>query len=686
MARRMRAVEGWKYWGLKQIVPRSSPEFILANRREGEVPFFFADARSLGVALKSVLGATGEASALADANQILEGTLPYFGALSFACGFPPRWFENPATGQRVSPDDGWTGMRFASDDYGDLKFILEPSRFLFVYPLARAYAVSGDERFAEAFWMAMEDWAGKNPPMSGPLWICGQECSLRILAWSFGLYSFLDSTATTPERIATLFSMISAHAWRILQTIGYARSQRSNHLISEAVGLWTAGTLYPELKDSGFWRNRGAQLLREAVLDQITMEGAYLQDSFNYQRMVLHQLLWTIRLAEIHEVKIDPEIRKRAIAAFDFFSGFVDAQSGFAPNHGSNDGSHILPLSACDNNDFRPLLRLGSSVLDRPTTLEAGPWDEAPVWFGDRNAKQSESAKNISSIATAASVGYHRIGTKKAWAMVRAGHYTRRPFQADQLHVDLWWHGLNLARDAGTYLYNGDPPWNNGLAGTAVHNTVTVDGRDQMRRAGRFLWVDWAQASGRSFSSMGTGFPDRFEGEHDGYRESGVKHRRRVDAVTEDAWIIVDDLVGTGEHDLRLHWLLPDLPIEVTQGPPFAALLKTGEARFRWEVFSSVVGETAVVRGGKKVAGHSKCVGKDEVLLGWESPTYGKLCPAISLVCCVHAAVPVRFVTAIVAGEGLQVQESGRQLMVSRAGAELYRVGLDPAESAMGSG
>src|SRR6267142_210221 len=68
--------------------------------------------------------------------------------------------------------------------------------------------------------------------------------------WSFALYAFLHSHATTPQRVALLLSMIAAHAWRTVQTVGYARSQRSNHLFSEAVGLWTAGTLYPELKDA----------------------------------------------------------------------------------------------------------------------------------------------------------------------------------------------------------------------------------------------------------------------------------------------------------------------------------------------------------------------------------------------------------------------------------------------------
>src|SRR6266403_4263549 len=630
MSRRMQSDRDWESWDLKHIASKTSPEDLLSIRRRGGRPFFFSDSRSLALELKKVLGSHGEESVVAEANGILEGSLPFFGRLSFASGFPPKWFQNPATGQRVAPDRPWTQMRFASDDYGDLKFILEPSRFLFVYPLARAYAISGDERFPKAFWSAIENWAVSSPPMAGPLWICVQESSLRVLAWSFALYAFLNSPSTTPQRVALLLSMIAAHAWRTTQTVGYARSQRSNHLFSEAVGLWTAGTLYPELRDAVAWQKQGAALLREAVIDQITSEGASLQDSFNYQRMVLHLLLWTLRLAEIHEIQLDPEIRTRTAAAFAFIREFVDSESGCAPNHGSNDGSHILPLSACDYGDFRPLLRLGSCVLDRPSALQPGPWDEAALWFCGESAK-SEEREPVYTVTSAA--GYHRIGSENSWALVRAGCYTRRPFQADQLHVDLWYHGLYLARDAGTFLYNGDPPWNNGLAGTAVHNTVMVDRQDQMRRAGRFLWLDWAQASGRSFSmsfsKTSADSPNCFEGEHYGYRRLGVKHRRTVQCITEDAWVIVDDLLGAGEHVLGLHWLLPDLPFEVRAPSPFCAVLSAEKVRFRWNVFSSSPGSAAVIRGGKTLTGDT--MGGDEELLGWESPTYGERCPAISL-------------------------------------------------------
>src|SRR4030081_279775 len=145
MSRRMQAVRGWESWELPRITSNTSAQDLLNSRLQGDRPFFFSDSRSfsrnLANELKNLLGAPGEELAVAEANKILNGELPYFGRLSFDCGLPPQWFRNPATGVSVQPDRPWTKMRFASEEYGDLKFILEPSRFLFVYPLARAYAL-----------------------------------------------------------------------------------------------------------------------------------------------------------------------------------------------------------------------------------------------------------------------------------------------------------------------------------------------------------------------------------------------------------------------------------------------------------------------------------------------------------------------------------------------------------------
>jgi Heparinase II/III-like protein/Heparinase II/III N-terminus len=681
MSWRMRSVQGWESWELKDIAPESSAEALLAARCTGERRFFFADAKALGTNVRRIIGSEGEKSLIAEAEKILAGTLPFFGELSHHCGFPPRWFQNTVTRQKVSPKQSWTQMRFASPVYGDMKFILEPSRFLFVYWLVRAYSVSGDERFPRAFWAAIEDWARYSPPMSGPLWICGQECSLRILSWSFGLHGFIQSPSTTPERVALLISMIAAHAWRTAQTLDYARSQRSNHLVTEAVGLWAAGTLYPELAEAQVWRNLGAHLLQEAVLDQVTPQGSSHQHSLNYQRMILHLLLWTIRLAEIHGVLLHEEIRARAQAAFDFMRSWVDPVSGCAPNYGANDGSLILPLSTGAYGDYRPLLQLGAAVLNRPA-LPPGSWDEPALWFG---VEPRMPVKPTVIRQSAAETGYFRLGNENSWAMIRAGQYARRPFQADQLHADLWWHGFNIAPDAGTYLYNGPAPWNNAFAGSAVHNTVTVDHRDQMHRAGRFLWLDWAQASGRLYSSDDKGYADRFEGEHDGYQSLGVKHRRTVQWLAGSGWVIVDDLSGTGEHDLRLHWLTADLPYEVRESP-FEVVFASGKAQIQWSMFASAPAHAVVIRAGAPIVKNSRVLSDDMSLLGWEAQTYGDLRPAVSLVYQTRSQLPVRFVTVILTDDQCELESANGELVIfnfaregeSHGKSEIYRESLSP--------
>jgi asparagine synthase (glutamine-hydrolysing) len=707
MSKKMRSVQGWDSWELKRIGPGFNADAILRARQNCAIPFFFTDAQLLAAQIREIIGPNGASSAIAEAERILTGYLPFFGSLSCDCGFPPRWFQNPVTGQSVSPREPWTRMRFASPAYGDLKFILEPSRFLFIYPLLRAYALTGDEKVPEAFWTAIEDWSHHSPPMHGPLWVCGQECSLRILAWTFALHGFIHSPSTTNERVSMLLSMIAAHAWRITQSLAYARSQRSNHLITEAVGLWTAGTLFPELARVKNWQRKGAELLRESVLDQITPQGASQQHSFNYQRMILQLLLWTLRLSEIHDTPLHESIRLRTQAAFDFLRQWVDTESGLAPNYGSDDGSHILPLSSAAYRDFRPLLQLGAAVLDRPA-LPPGPWDEAPLWLGvkPRNARQAQPspivvcpAETGSSETASSETGYFLLGDDTSWAMIRAGRYTRRPFQADQLHLDLWWKGINLARDAGTYLYNGPPPWNNGFARTAVHNTVTVDGEDQMRRAGRFLWLDWAQASGRVNRATADALPDRFEGEHHGYRRLGVIHRRSVQWLPNYGWVIVDDLEGTGEHTLSLHWLTADLPFKISDEAS-GVTLKSKPFPITWNIFSSAPATSTVVRAGEPLGFVSAETYTQDVLsqLGWEAATYGDLRPAISILCRTCSLLPVRFVTVVLTNQQVKVLRTESEIAIlhdeqnsadSMAGAKnfcekdsaMYRVKLDPSSA-----
>jgi hypothetical protein len=215
-----------------------------------------------------------------------------------------------------------------------------------------------------------------------------------------------------------------------------------------------------------------------------------------------------------------------------------------------------------------------------------------------------------------------------------------------------------------------------------------VDHRDQMGRASRFLWVDWAQASGRLSSAPGREVPDRFEGEHDGYRHFGVTHCRMVQWLRGAGWIIVDDIKGTGDRDVRLHWLAPDLPYEICESP-FQIVFTTKPSPIRWSIFSGRPGNAVVMRAGTQVLttnSATSIAAEDAQAFGWESPTYGDLRPAISMLYQTRSPLPVRIITVVLADERYNVEETDNELVIGRGflmentqdECEIYRVSLSP--------
>ena len=65
--------------------------------------------------------------------------------------------------------------------------------------------------------------------------------------------------------------------------------------------------------------------------------------------------------------------------------------------------------------------------------------------------------------------------TVYSFMMIRCGKHMNRPSQADNLHVDIWYDGVNILRDAGSYRYNVDQKLTNFFTGTISHNTLMVN-------------------------------------------------------------------------------------------------------------------------------------------------------------------------------------------------------------------
>lgn len=643
--------------------------------RKSQAPrFFFTGVERLSAALRNL-----PSTAVREADAILAGVWRYFGQQAVQVGFPPDWHVNPLSGERAPAARHWSHI--GDFDHGDIKLIWEASRFSVAYTLVRAYAASGDERYPAAFWTLVKDWAERNPPQRGPNWMSGQETAFRLMAWCFGLFGFADSPSTTPERVAALAAMLGVHAQRIAGNIAYARSQKNNHAISEAVGLWTVGLLFPEFRQAERWRAMGKEILETEARRQIYEDGSYVQHSTHYHRLMLDDYLWALRLGEVSGQQFSDEVCARVDKAREFLAALTDPDTGRVPNYGANDGALVLPLNHCDYADFRPVLQTCHYLRHREHLYPPGPWDEDLLWlFGPEALERRSRAGAPRSMPPAVRVsvprrggGYHILRGRRSWALIRCARYLDRPGQADQLHLDLWWRGMNIACDAGTYLYNGAPPWDNGLAGTAVHNTVLVDGRDQMTRAGRFLWLDWAQGSARPQARSDQGGLELWEGEHDGYRRLGVTHRRAVLRASDATWLVVDDLAGRGAHTARLHWLLPDWPHKF-EAEPGRMLLHAPAGDFTVQVWCSQAAAMSLVRGGKLLTLQPACASWQErevEVRGWCSRTYADKEPALSVAWEAQAPLPLRFITVFHAAPSSVKSVANREVAVQTGSATL---------------
>lgn len=586
------------------------------------------------------------------ARRILRGGHPYFSKYWHDFDGSPDWHVNPRSGGRVPQDEHWSDLGWGSSGYGDLKIVLEPSRFTWVFTLVRAYLLTGEEKYAEGFWQRWEDWISSNPPQAGPLWICGQEVAYRVMAWSFALYGLAHSSASTDQRMVRLVASLGASADRILGSLFYARSQRNNHALAEGAALWTVGLLFPEFGSADRWEDMGKRVLEEETIDQFSEKGEYVQDSLNYQRVALQDLTWSHRLGQVHGRPLSDQAVERVKSSVFLLQELTDRDTGRVPNYGDNDGTLVLPLSECDFEDFRPEVVAAANVFGTPAAFEPGPWDETLFWLLGDGTDADDRASQFSierSPLRDPQCGFHTFVGESSWCFVRCGEYDHRPSHADELHMDLWWKGVNVASDPGSYLYNGEPPWRNGLRGTAVHNTVTVDGQDQMRRCGKFLWLDWPSGRTQWHVEGHEGRLEYWEGEQDGYLQShGVRHRRAVLKAGADRWIVLDRIGGSGNHLIELHWLLPDVPYEsVRDGQN--VILNTEKGCYGLLASSSADGQVYLICGGKveRGAAQSSLSSLSEVdLRGWRSSSYSVRESALSFVLQIeNESLPVIFVT-----------------------------------------
>ena len=491
-------------------------------------------------------------------DKIRAGEFPFFNADFRQIGKDYNWLTNPDTGFKYNLNH-WLAINDFSKEAGDIKFVWEKSRFSYINTIIR-YDYHFDEDCAEWVFSEIDNWIAANPINCGPNYKCSQEISLRLLNWIFALNYYKHSTALTEARFDKIMHVCYWQLHHVRQNIHFSRiAVRNNHAITETMMLYLGGIFFPFFPSAKKWSKEGLKWLEEEIGYQIYEDGTFLQFSHNYHRVLIQLVTWVLYLSDLNQRKLPTVFLTRTQKSLQYLYQCQIEENGFLPNYGANDGALFFPMNDCEYRDYRPQLNALAYYFNREDLYEDGIWKEDRYWFACNEYKLSPRAKSVQlerkPIASFSSGGYFIQRDKETLTFIRCGKHKDRPSHADNLHLDIWYRGVNMLRDSGTYKYNTNLDLLNFFIGTKGHNTVMLGNHDQMEKGDRFIWLNWSQAIAAEFTASDDTI--LFKGAISAFQHLSkdiIHHRSWQKKRNENVWIIEDRVEHTLDLPMKQVW------------------------------------------------------------------------------------------------------------------------------------
>lgn len=435
---------------------------------------------------------------------------------------PVDWLSNP------SPDVEW-------------HILLH--KFYYAVGLGMAYQGTGDNRYLDKWVSLVSTWMDQTPPG----FIAADVAGRRVQNWIYAYHYFVIGNANSPVDPAFHRRMLQS----IVEQVEYLCENLTparNHRTLELYAIFLAGVAFPEMRNAKHWVEFSIHEIARNMQTDLLADGVHCELSTDYHQLVLKNYLCVRRLAKMNGIPVPPEMDQRLVKALEF-SMYVHKPDGDIPS-----------LSDGDSRSFLELLMQGYELYGREDMLyvaTSGTKGEPPR---KRSALFPDSGYAI----VHGGWGERELHYKDEQYLVfdcgplgagNHGHF-------DCLNIELAAFGRSLVVDPGRYTYSeaGDINWRVLFRGTAYHNTVVVDGKNQTRYEPRVIKDKTRHARG-SIRHKITGSAPRHEmrtfdtrpgfvylhGLADSSEYDAI-HERRIFFAFNEYWIICDSLCSENLH------------------------------------------------------------------------------------------------------------------------------------------
>ncbi|MEU8750497.1 alginate lyase family protein [Streptomyces chartreusis] len=560
---------------------------------------------------------------IAEADRLMAGHAEFFGVVRDDM-VDPDWCHDPKTGRRAPWGYAFDVPYRSEDTVGDIKQIWEPSRHQYLTVLAAAYAITGDERYAERVAEHLRSWWAANAPLRGVHWISGIELGIRLLSWVWirRLLEGWPGAAGLFEDNPVALDQIWHHQ-RWLAAFPSRGSSANNHVIAEAAGQFAAACAFDWFPSSARWRADALGSLERHLRANTFGSGLNRELATEYHGLVLELGLAAVAEADAAGVPVPAPVRLVLLRMTDALAAVVDSRLR-PPRQGDADDGHGLIVDGAGTDRWASLLATGDAVFGRLTWWPevAGGDVRTPLLAALIRPGAIEVTRPASRPAHLADAGMTVLrGPEEIWCRCDGGPHgflsIAAHAHADALSVEVRHDGVDVLADPGTYCYHGQPEWRRYFRSTLGHNTLQLDGDDQSASGGPFLWTRHARSRVLVADTSDTSVA-RWCAEHDGYQ--GSVHRRRVELTAASRELRIVDEVRGPKRSVRLAFHL---------GPAITADLVGNRAVLTWTRDGE---ERSAVLDLPGQLGWRAHRGESDPPLGWYSAGFGRKEPATTLV------------------------------------------------------
>jgi hypothetical protein len=430
----------------------------------------------------------------------------------------------------------------------DPEFIYAFNRMRFWICLGQAYAVTKNEKYADAFAGQLSGWIDSVPrgdPANEKAWRT-IETGLRLEYWLKAMCYFKGSPALSDTVMDKFIASVTEHA-EFLMTVWNSYNLMSNWGVLANHGLFMAGVMLPETDRTAAYTAESLRRLTAELGIQVYGDGVQWEQSPMYHNEVTHDYLDVLILAQRNNIQLaegfTEKVHKMALVNVAW-----QKPDGCELSMGDSDEIDIRDITttaACIFND--PVLKgSGYDKLDFDSAWDFG------AEFAEQYARMEPRHPDCLTQQLPESGNfYFRSGysTDDVFFHFHCGTLGAGHGHSDQLHFDLYANGEDIFVDAGRYTYVNKPERFDFKDSTA-HNTCLVDG------SGCYTYKD-SWECGHLDRAVNRVCKDtqRYayaEGGHLGFMDTaGVFANRRIVYIKPDIFIIADEMYANSSHSYQ---------------------------------------------------------------------------------------------------------------------------------------